>query len=75
MSAVHLRTLFRRTTGRSPHRYVQSRRIALACRLLREEPDPVGSIAERVGLSEPRVFHRLFKAFTGTTPGRWRAEM
>lgn len=75
VSAVHLRTLFRRTTGKSPHRYVQSRRIALACRLLREEPAPVGSIAERVGLSEPRVFHRLFKVFTGTTPGRWRAEM
>jgi AraC family transcriptional regulator len=76
VSAVHLRTLFRRTTGRSPHRYVQSRRIALACRLLREEEAvPVGSIAERVGLSEPRVFHRLFKAFTGTTPGRWRTEM
>ena len=75
VSSVHLRSLFRRATGLPPHRYVQSRRIALACRLLREDDAPVASVAERVGLPEPRVFHRLFKACTGTTPGRWRCEV
>ncbi len=75
VSTVHLRTLFHRATGTSPHRYVQARRIALACQLLREDDAPVAVIAERVGLPQPRVFHRLFKASTGTTPGRWRGEM
>lgn len=75
VSAVHLRTLFRRATGQSPHRYVQGRRIALACRLLREEDAAIASIAERVGLPGRRVFHRLFKASTGTSPGRWRREV
>ena len=75
MSAAYLRTLFRRTTGHSPHRYVQGRRIALACRLLRSDDTPLGAIAEQVGVPDLRVFHRLFKHITGTTPGRWRAEM
>lgn len=75
MSAVHLRTMFRRITGRPPHRYVQSRRIAIACRLLREDARPIAEVAEQVGVPDLRVFHRMFKAITGTTPARWRREM
>lgn len=75
VSAVHLRTLFRRATGQSPHRYVQARRVALACRLLRHDAAPVAAVARAVGVSEPRVFHRLFRQLTGTTPQRWRREL
>lgn len=72
ISAVHLRTLFRRATGQSPHRYVQGRRIARACRLLRQGEAGVAAVAAAVGIAEPRVFFRLFRSLTGTTPQRWR---
>lgn len=75
ISAVHLRTLFRRVTGMAPHRYVQQRRVALASRLLRERDDPIADIAQAVGVPDLRVFRRLFKAITGSTPMRWRMEM
>jgi len=33
---------------------------------------PVGTVAERLGYSEPGVFVRAFKKWTGTTPGTYR---
>lgn len=72
ISAVHLRTLFRRATGQSPHRYVQGRRIARACRLLHQGEAGIASIAQAVGVASPRAFFRLFRNLTGTSPQRWR---
>ncbi len=75
VSPVHLRTLFRRATGLSPNRYLQSRRVALASRLLRQTDQGLDAIAQAVGLANARVLHRLFRAWTGTTPQRWRLEI
>jgi AraC family transcriptional regulator of adaptative response/methylated-DNA-[protein]-cysteine methyltransferase len=49
-----------------------SRRIALACRVLAEaDPRPgVAELAGRVGMS-PHHFHRVFKRETGVTPGAY----
>lgn len=74
LSAVHLRTLFREVTGISPARYIQQRRVALACRLLRQSEASVADVAHAVGIPEARVFHRLFRRISGTTPQRWRWE-
>jgi AraC-like DNA-binding protein len=34
----------------------------------------VGEIAAELGFAEPGAFIRAFKAWSGTTPGRWRAQ-
>jgi AraC-like DNA-binding protein len=34
---------------------------------------PVAEVAERLGFSEPSAFARAFKAWTGVSPGRYRA--
>ncbi len=49
-------------------------RLEDAMRLLREEPDtPAVDIAARVGFSDRSNFSRQFLAYTGFTPGQWRA--
>ena len=35
---------------------------------------PIAEIAARLGFAEPSAFTRAFKAWSGTTPARWRAE-
>ncbi len=65
-------TLFHRATGLSPNRYLQSRRIALACRMLRQTDLSLTDIAMAIGVANARVLHRLFRSWTGTTPLCWR---
>jgi AraC-like DNA-binding protein len=74
VSTTHLRSLFRRITGMTPHQYVQSRRIAQACLRLREQQQTIADLAASVGIDETRVFHRLFKRLTGMTPRQWQQD-
>lgn len=71
-SPVHLRTMFHQAFDMPPHQYVQSRRVALACQLLRQSDESVVAVGAAVGVPEPRVFHRLFKRITGMTPTAYR---
>jgi AraC-like DNA-binding protein len=72
LSEVQFRKIFRRITGISPLRFVQRRRIERACNLLHTSTDSISSIAEASGFCEPPFFHRVFKAWTGTTPRAYR---
>jgi len=72
LSEVHFRKVFRRVTGISPLRFVQRRRIERACNLLHTSTDSISIIAEACGFLEPPFFHRVFKAWTGTTPRAYR---
>jgi AraC-like DNA-binding protein len=72
LSEVQFRKIFRRITGTSPVRFLQRRRIDHACSLLHTSTDSIGSIAEASGFCEAPFFHRVFKTWTGTTPGAYR---
>lgn len=72
VSEVQARKLFRRVIGTSPIRFVQRRRIDLACQLLRASGLPIEQIAEQCGFSESPFFFRVFKKWTGTTPRAYR---
>jgi len=72
LSEVQFRKIFRRITGTSPLRFVQRRRIERACNLLHTTTDSISSIAEASGFYEAPFFHRVFKAWTGTTPRAYR---
>ena len=69
------RTLKRRfvaATGSTVINYVQNLRIEEAKRLLEAGDAPFEAISEEVGYDNPAFFRRLFKRYTGLTPGGYR---
>ncbi|MCX5818840.1 MAG: AraC family transcriptional regulator [Deltaproteobacteria bacterium] len=46
----------------------------LAQAYLKDRNVPIEEIAYLLGFSEPSVFHRTFKRWTGTTPGLYRRQ-
>jgi AraC-like DNA-binding protein len=55
-------------------RYLTHWRLQLARTYLRETPDPLARIAERVGYESEAAFCRAFKRMFGVPPGRVRHE-
>ena len=68
------RTLHRRLAdaGTSFGAELEALRRGLALRYLEDQRVSIAEVAFLLGYSEPRAFHRAFKAWTGTTPGTWR---
>jgi AraC-like DNA-binding protein len=63
---------FRRAFGLPPHRYVLGRRLEAArARIL--DGMTLAEVAADVGFVDQAHLNRRFKAFLGTTPGRFRA--
>ncbi|MCY1268065.1 HTH-type transcriptional activator RhaS [compost metagenome] len=73
---MNLRTLQRhlQQAGTSYQRILDELRQELAGRYLADSELPIQEIALRLGFSEPRSFHRSFKAWTGRTPGEYRQQ-
>src|SRR5215471_430423 len=66
-----LANAFRSEVGMSIHRYLMSRRIAMARERLANTDDKIAAIAMDVGYSHA-AFQRTFKRFTGISPSRYR---
>lgn len=73
LSPAHFSTVFRRSTGLPPLRYVQRVRLERAKELLAEGALSVAEVARAVGFRDAAYFHRAFTRATGETPGRYRA--
>ncbi len=73
VSREHLTRLFTREMGVPPGRYLLSRKISIACRLLRDEGLSVKETAERLGFDSSAHFIRAFKRLTHATPGAVKA--
>lgn len=65
---------FARRTGRTFISYLNTLRVERAKKLLSAPGEiRLSEVAERVGLgNNPRYFGRLFKKYTGYTPGEYR---
>lgn len=63
-----------RATGLNVSQFVNNRRIAEACRLLRETELTVIQIMLDVGFSTKSNFNREFRRVTGMSPKQWRVE-
>ncbi|WP_254701428.1 helix-turn-helix domain-containing protein [Neorhizobium galegae] len=63
-----------RVTGLNVSQFVNDRRIAEACRLLRETERTVIQVMLDVGFSTKSNFNREFRRVTGMSPKQWRAE-
>ena len=66
---------FREVTGESPMKYLTRWRVQSARQQLRNSDLSVAAIGDAVGYDNQAAFIRAFKRYTGTTPGRWRAEL
>jgi len=74
-SAAYLTDTFRRLTGTAVTAWIIKRRVEAAQQLLREDNMTVACACERVGFNDLCYFTRQFVRLTGTTPGRYRAEV
>ena len=46
-----------------------------ALNLLKQDDLSLPEIAQKLGFTEPRSFHRSFKAWTGLTPGQYKNQL
>jgi len=73
--AVSNRTLIRRfkqAIGGTPVQHIQKMRIERTKYLLETSSLPLDEILQRVGYQDASTFGRIFKRYTGLTPGQYR---
>ena len=58
--------------GQTFSQIVKNIRKELAKAYLAEKDFSIDDITTRLGFSDPSVFHRAFKSWTGLTPGQYR---
>jgi two-component system response regulator YesN len=68
----HLCRLFKKELGISFHRCILMIKVRKACRLLAESEKSIKQISSEMGFSHPEVFFKVFKRWTGCTPGQYR---
>jgi AraC-like DNA-binding protein len=72
LSVYYFATLFRRSTGFSPHRYILNRRVSRARELLRDTGLSVLDVSLDLGFQHQNNFTRAFHRVTGMTPTGFR---
>ncbi len=75
--AVSSRTLIRRfkqVTGDTPLQHIQKLRIERSKYLLETSQLPTDEVIQRVGYQDNSTFGRIFKRYTGLTPGQYRSK-
>jgi AraC-like DNA-binding protein len=72
LSLYYFATLFRKSTGLSPHRYILHRRVSRAQRLLQNTDLSVLDVSLDLGFQHQNNFARAFRRVTGMTPTGFR---
>jgi AraC family transcriptional regulator len=72
LSTEYFVRLFKATLGLSPYQYVIGRRVERAKTLLDQDQQSLAEIALECGFSHQEHMTRMFRRFTGLTPGRYR---
>ncbi|WP_405111235.1 response regulator [Paenibacillus sp. FSL K6-1217] len=71
----YISSLFKKVTGDTFVNYLNTTRIKEAQKLLSLHRDlPVGEIGRRVGYENKHYFNKVFKKYTGSTPGAYRED-
>lgn len=73
LSVFHFARVFKQATGKSPHSFVNDRRLARACMLLRTPSLPLAGIAKACGFASQAHFTAAFRRAMAVTPGRYRS--
>ena len=74
LNRSYLSTLFKKYTGLSPIKYLQTFRMTRAAHLLSLTQLPITAIAYSCGYQETESFHKIFKQYTGLSPKRYRIQ-
>lgn len=72
VSVSHLRGLFKRAIGITPHRYLIKHRVEMAKRLLSGANPEIKEVAFQTGFSDAAQMTRTFSRLEGYTPGVYR---
>lgn len=72
MSVSQFQRVFKTATGQTFSKYLQHIRIQKSCHLLIHTSLSVQQIAGKVGYSDMKFFHSLFRRITGCTPQQYR---
>lgn len=72
LSAYHFASMFRKTVGEAPHKFVLRQRIERAMEMLRDDRASVAEIALATGFSSQAHLTTRFSHFTGLTPAKYR---
>jgi AraC family transcriptional regulator len=72
MSPNYFASLFKQSTGLTPHQYVMQCRIEKAKQLLRHQELALVEICQEVGFASQSHFTRVFRQYTNTTPKAYR---
>ena len=75
MGAHYFATLFKQSTGQTPHQFVISRRLARAKQLLVQKELSIASIAKQVGFRCPSHFSKVFRKQVKMTPKAYRQRL
>jgi signal transduction histidine kinase/DNA-binding response OmpR family regulator/ligand-binding sensor domain-containing protein len=59
-------------TGYTPNEYIKQMRMNRSAELLKDKHLTIAEIGFQVGISDPCYFSRLFKAYFGITPSKYR---
>lgn len=74
LNRSYLSTLFKKHTGLSPLKYLQTFRLTKAAHLLSMTQLSIASIAFSCGYQEPESFHKIFRQTTGLSPTQYRVQ-
>lgn len=72
MSGSNLYAVFKKSTGRSPVKYLNEYRLAIACELLQKTDYSIKEVAEKVGIPDQFYFSKLFKGKYSISPQQYR---
>ena len=75
LSPHHFATVFKASTGMSPHRYVIEKRLERARDLLRRNQHSISEIAYAVGFSSQSHLTAHFRQTAGLTPRGFRQSL
>jgi AraC-like DNA-binding protein len=72
LSRFHFIRAFRSLVGESPRQYLIAARMRAAADRLLDTPEPVSTVAFKVGFNDLSHFNATFRQSFGTTPREWR---
>jgi AraC family transcriptional regulator len=72
MSSHYFASLFKQSTGLTPHQYLMKCRIEKAKQLLLRQELTIVEICQQVGFESQSHFTRIFRQHTQTTPKAYR---
>ena len=72
MSKNGVIAMFKRLYGTTPIKYINNRRLNMACDLLKTTDLPISQVAFRCGFTDSNYFARIFKNYRGISPRRFR---